>query len=125
MMGCAAARNKGTCDNRLNIRRDRLEECVLHALRHHLMDPALFAEFCAEFTREMNRMRGDAGAAITAARAEIAKIARDLDMLVNVILRGGAADKINAKMVGLEAREKELERDLAQARRGLPVRLEP
>ena len=121
MMGCAAARNKGTCDNRLNIRRDRLEERVLHALRHHLMDPALFAEFCAEFTREMNRMRGDAGAAITAARAEIAKIDRDLDMLVNLILRGGAADKINAKMVGLEARKKELERDLAQAQEPPPL----
>ena len=121
MMGCAAARNKGTCDNRVNIRRDRLEERVLHALRHHLMDPALFAEFCAEFTREMNRMRGDAGAAITAARAEIAKIDRDLDMLVNLILRGGAADKINAKMVGLEARKKELERDLAQAQEPPPL----
>ena len=121
MMGCAAARNKGTCDNRLNIRRDRLEERVLHALRHHLMDPALFAEFCAEFTKEMNRMRGDAGAAITAARAEIAKIDRDLDMLVNLILRGGAADKINAKMVGLEARKKELERDLAQAQEPPPL----
>ena len=72
---------------------------MLHALRHHLMDPVLFAEFCDEFTREMNRMRGDAGAAIAAARAEIAKIDRDLDMLVNLILRGGAADKINAKMV--------------------------
>ena len=121
MMGCAAARNKGTCDNRLNIRRDRLEERVLHALRHHLMDPALFAEFCAEFTKEMNRMRGDAGAAITAARAEIAKIDRDLDMLVNLILRGGAADKINAKMVGLEARKKELERGLAQAQEPPPL----
>ncbi len=121
MMGCAAARNKGTCDNRLNIRRDRLEKRVLHALRHHLMDPALFAEFCAEFTREMNRMRGDAGAAITAARAEIAKIDRDLDMLVNLILRGGAADKINAKMVGLEARKKELERDLAQTQEPQPM----
>ena len=66
-------------------------------------------------------MRGDAGAAITAARAEIAKIDRDLDMLVNLILRGGAADKINAKMVGLEARKKELERDLAQAQEPPPL----
>ena len=121
MLGCSAARNKGTCDNRLNIRRDRLEGRVLHALRHHLMEPALFTEFCDEFTREMNRMRGDAGAAITAAREEIAKIDRDLDMLVNLILRGGAADKINAKMVGLEARKKELERDLAQAQEPPPL----
>ena len=115
LLGCARARNKGTCDNRVNIRRDRLEERVLHALRHHLMDPALFAEFCNEFTREMNRLRMDGRASIDAARAEVKKIDRDLDMLLNLILQGGAADKINARMVAMEARKKELEQMLAAA----------
>lgn len=115
LLGCATARNKGTCDNRVNIRRDRLEERVLHALRHHLMDPELFKEFCDEFTREENRLRMDGRAAIDATRAEIKKINRDLDMLVNLILKGGAADKINAKMVAMEARKKELEQTLATA----------
>ena len=40
LLGCATARNKGTCDNRLNIRRDALETSVLSGLRAHLMDPA-------------------------------------------------------------------------------------
>lgn len=53
--GCAAARNKGSCDNRLNIRRDTLEASVLNGLRTHLMEPNLFKEFCEEFTREVNR----------------------------------------------------------------------
>jgi hypothetical protein len=35
--GCSSARNKGTCDNRLNV---RLEASVLNGLKHHLMDPA-------------------------------------------------------------------------------------
>ena len=115
LLGCATARNKGTCDNRVNIRRDHLEERVLHALRHHLMDPGLFKEFCDEFTREENRLRMDGRAAIDAAKAEVKKIDRDLDMLVNLILRGGAADKINAKMVAMEARKKELENSLQAA----------
>ena len=38
LFGCAAARNKGTCDNRLNIRTDRLEDIVLAGLKHRLMD---------------------------------------------------------------------------------------
>jgi hypothetical protein len=37
LIGCATSRNKGACDNRTNIRRDRLEERVLNALRYHLM----------------------------------------------------------------------------------------
>jgi site-specific DNA recombinase len=71
LVGCATARNKGTCDNRVNIRRDRLEIRVLNALRHHLMDPALFKEFCDEFTREMNRLRMEGSTSLEAARSEL------------------------------------------------------
>lgn len=53
LLGCSTARNKGTCDNRLNIRRDALEASVLSGLRTHLMEPDLFREFCNEFTREV------------------------------------------------------------------------
>ena len=45
LLGCATARNKGTCDNRLNIRRDALETSVLSGLRTHLMEPELFKVF--------------------------------------------------------------------------------
>ena len=54
LVGCSTARNKGTCGNRLNIRRDQLEARVLTALKEHLMNPELFAVFCEEFTRRMN-----------------------------------------------------------------------
>jgi site-specific DNA recombinase len=67
LLGCAAARNKGTCDNRLNIRRDSLEASVLSGLRTHLMEPALFKEFCEEFTREVNRLRIAGGAGLARA----------------------------------------------------------
>ena len=116
MLGCSAARNKGTCDNRTNIRRDVLEERVLRALRDRLMEPSLFAEFCEEFMREMNRLRSAGRQAIDAASAEIKRIDRDLDMLVDMILRGGAAERLNARMVGMEARKRELEDALSRSR---------
>ncbi len=121
LVGCSTARNKGTCDNRTNIRRDVLERRVLDALRHHLMEPALFAEFCEEFTREMNRVRSAGRHSIDAAQAEIKKIDRDLDMLVDMILRGGAAERLNAKMLIMEARKRELETRLSQATEPLPL----
>jgi site-specific DNA recombinase len=86
LIGSATSRNKGACDNRRNIRRDRLEERVLNALRYHLMDPALFKEFCDEFTREMNRLRMEGRAAIDAAQAEVKRIERELDRLMKLIL---------------------------------------
>ncbi len=116
LLGCSTARNKGTCTNRTNIRREVLEARVLHALRHHLMDPSLFAEFCDEFTRELNRLRSAGRERIEAAAAEIKRIDRDLDRLVEMILNGGAAERLNAKMVLMEARQRELEEELAQSK---------
>ena len=121
LIGCSTARNKGTCDNRTSFQRKRLEERVLNALRYHLMDPALFKEFCDEFTREMNCLRMEGSASIEAARSELKRIERELDTLLNLILKGGAADRINAKMVQLEGRKAELEQQLTDAEAPPPL----
>jgi hypothetical protein len=42
-LGCATARNKGTCQNRLGISREALEQAILNALKQHLMQPVLAA----------------------------------------------------------------------------------
>ena len=120
-VGCSTARNKGTCSNRMAIKRVALEERVLGALKNKLMDPALFREFCNEFTREMNRLRIEGRASLEAARSEVERIDRELDTLLNLILKGGAAERINAKMVQLEARKGELERALAEAEEPPPL----
>jgi site-specific DNA recombinase len=121
LLGCSTSRNKGTCDNRTNIRRDRLEARVLAALREKLMDPALFKVFCDEFTREMNRLRMEAGASIEAARAEIRRIDRDLGKLLQAIKAGGPIESIVADMKRLEGRKAELTEKLASAHEPPPL----
>lgn len=98
MLGCSTARTKGTCANRVNIRRDVLEQRVLTSLHTHLMDPALFGEFCDEFTRELNRIRMEGSAAIAAARAEVNKLERDMDATVDMMIRlgpGNATERLS------------------------------
>jgi site-specific DNA recombinase len=122
LVGCSTARNKGTCKNRLNIRRDELEKRVLNGLKGHLMDPELFAIFCEEFTRRMNERRMEARAAIDAAHAEIPRIERDLERLVDRFLKEDeAADALHARMKQLEARKRELQVFLADAEEPPPV----
>ena len=72
------------------------------------MEPELFKEFCQEFTREVNKARMEARVSLESASAEIKRIDRELDTLLDPILKGGAADRINDKMVALEKRKKEL-----------------
>ncbi|MBW9091979.1 recombinase family protein [Rhizobium wenxiniae] len=87
LLGCSTARNKGTCDNRVNIRREELESRVLNALRNRMLDPAIFAEFCDAYTQETNRLRMESRANIDAAQAEIEKISREEGRLIDLYLK--------------------------------------
>ncbi|GAN97059.1 MULTISPECIES: recombinase family protein [Acetobacteraceae] len=115
LLGCSTARNKGTCDNRMTIRRDVLEKSVLNGLRTRLMDPALFKEFCDEFTREVNRVRMERGADLAAMRAELPRVDRELDKAIQAILDGVPGVKLKDKIGRLEARKEELTALLADA----------
>ena len=123
-VGCSTARNKGTCANRQSIRREELEERVLGALRRNLMDPAMFREFCEEFTREVNRQRIEGRTTLEAAQAEIRRIDRELDTLVDMILelgKGEATNRLHQKMLKLEARQKDLQAALSGAEEPPPL----
>ena len=107
-IGCSNARNKGTCDNRLTISRQVLEEAVLGALQHHLMDEHLCNAFCEEYTKHINRLRMDRNASLDAFKREYAKIDGDLDKLVEAIIDGVPPSKVKEKMIALENRRDEL-----------------
>jgi site-specific DNA recombinase len=115
LVGCATARNKGTCSNRLNIRRDRIEARVLTALRDRLMDPALFAAFCDEYTREVNRARIEARATLEAARGELERIDRELKKLIQAITDGVPGATLKDQFIEREERKAELTTLLATA----------
>ncbi|MBX3584496.1 MAG: recombinase family protein [Rhizobiaceae bacterium] len=116
LIGCATARNKGTCNNRVNIRRDELESRVLNALRTKLVDPELFAHFCEVFTQEMNRLRMEGRAGIASAEAELAKVNRELEKILDLYLSDALSlDMVKERSKKLEARKTELEQFLAEA----------
>ncbi|WP_323009862.1 hypothetical protein [Paracoccus sp. (in: a-proteobacteria)] len=115
LLGCSTARNKGTCDNRVNIRRDALEASVLNGLKKHLMEPDLFKEFCIEFTREVNRLRMERGADLEVARRDLDRTTRELDKAIDAILQGVPPLTLKDKITQLEARKAELTEKLANA----------
>jgi DNA invertase Pin-like site-specific DNA recombinase len=123
--GCAAARNKGTCQNLAAIKRDVLEETVLSGLQHHLMDPALVDIFCEEYTRHLNRLRMDATAAQEGRRSGLLKIKREQDRIVDAICGGVSAATVKDRMAELEMRRLELEALLANAPAPSPVLIHP
>ena len=115
LFGCATARNKGTCDNRLNIRTDAVEAIILAGLKNHLMDPDLFKAFATEFIAEANRIRMEETADVDAARRDLSRVTQQIDKLVMAIADGADALALNAKVKELEARQSQLQDRLDHA----------
>ncbi len=111
-VGCSAARNKGTCENRKSIARAEVEKRVLGALQKQLMDPELFAVFCDEFVSETNRIRAAARASADVKRQELAKVGKALDRLVQALIDGTPALAVKDKMAELEIRREHLKIEL-------------
>ncbi|MVA27881.1 recombinase family protein [Agrobacterium vitis] len=116
LIGCSTARNKGTCENRVNIRRDELESRVLNALRSRMLDPKIFAEFCDAYTQEINRLRMESRTNIDAAQAEIERIDREEQRLMDLYLKESISlEAVTERGGKLKGRKIELREFLATA----------
>lgn len=118
---CFGARDQGTCSNRLTIRREEVEGRVLAALKHKLLRQDLFEEFCAEFTREMNRLRMEHRASLSAAEREIDRIEARRKKLIEMVMDGVAPSEVKDEMNANAARREELKARLAAADQPPPL----
>jgi site-specific DNA recombinase len=122
--GCSTARNKGTCDNRLTVRRDELEAKVLDGLRDQLMHPELVATFIDEFRREVNRQRAEQDGRRDQAARQVEKTEREIRRVIEAIKAGVPGTAVKDEMATLEARRIELQTQLEAAPPPMP-RLHP
>ena len=106
--GCSTARNKGTCDNLLVIRRDQLEATVLEGLKDQLMHPELVTAFIDEFHREVNRQRAELDGNRDRTERDLEKTEREIRRLIDAIKAGVPGAAVKDEMAALEARRVEL-----------------
>lgn len=106
--GCADVRNRGTCDNRLTIRRDQLEEQVLSGLKEHLLSPDLIGVFVDEYRKEWNRLIREEEGRKAGKQAERSRIDRQIAHLIEAVKAGLFHASMNEELSRLEARKLEL-----------------
>jgi site-specific DNA recombinase len=107
-LGCFAARDQGRCDNHLTIRRGEVEARVLRALQEKLLRQDLFKEFCDEFTREMNRLRMEHRAGLSAAEREIERIEARRKKLIEMVMEGVPPSEVKDELTANAARREAL-----------------
>ena len=108
-IGCATARNKGTCSNRQMMKREDLETMVLDALRDHLMDEELCDEFCKAYTTRINDLRIQHNSSIAGYRAEMAKLERERQQMIKSIADGVPGTLLKDRAIALQAKREELQ----------------
>jgi len=122
--GCSNARNRGTCNNLLTIRRDVLEASVLSGLKTHLMTPELAREFAAEYHRELNRLNAARSGLHERHTAELGRIHRQIAAIIDAIKDGFRTPTMKEELLALEARKQELSAETERVPATLP-RLHP
>ena len=122
--GCSTARNKGTCDNLLSIRRDIIESAVLDGLKEHLMHPECVKAFVSEYHTEMNRLAATQDTERDRLARDLTKTEHDIQKLINAIKEGVPGSAIKDEMRLLEDRRQELAHAMENAPASIP-RLHP
>ena len=122
--GCAASRNKGTCDNRLTIRLDRLEDAVLSGLQERLVTPQLTKTFVEEYTREINRLRAQATAKHDLTGKRLTAVCCQINNIVTAVADGQVRPALLDRLDELEHEKRGLEREMYEAKPD-PIRLHP
>jgi len=122
--GCSTARNKGTCDNLLTVRRDNLEATVLDGLRHHLMHPDMVKTFIEEFHREVNRQAAEHDMDRDHIERDMEKTERDIQRVIEAIKAGVPGTAVKEEMATLEDRRIDLQNQLESTPAPMP-RLHP
>jgi hypothetical protein len=85
----------------------------LKALEERLLNQELFEEFCEEFTREMNRLRMEHRASLSAAAREIERIEIRRKKLIEMVMNGVAPSEVREEMNANAACREELKAKLA------------
>jgi site-specific DNA recombinase len=120
-LGCFGARGRGTCTNRLTIPRRDVEERVLRALKDKLMRQEFFDEFCREFAKEMNRLRMEHRAGLTAAKRELVRLEARRKKLVELVMDGVPGREVKDELIAIGHRRDVLEPQVKAANEPPPL----
>ena len=111
---CASFDLRGTCENRLQIKRGDLEDQILAVLKDRLAgDPELCAVFCAEYARRLKEVRIERSEEVQHCRVELAEQGVRYEAILKAEKDGHGSPELRAELNRIVARRGEIERGLA------------
>jgi hypothetical protein len=106
---CAGQKERGTCRNRMSVRKEPLETATLAILQEHLLTGEHVRLFTDEFEREMQRLTREEAGWDDAAQLRLKQITTELDNLYQNLLAGIASPALRAMIAERETEKMRLE----------------
>jgi site-specific DNA recombinase len=101
-LGCVAHREKGTCSNNHIVLLTALESRVLDGPKDRMLTPEIFAEFAAEYRRELKRLHVSETSKHETSATELGELETRIDRVVEAFAEGTASPTLKAKLSELE-----------------------
>lgn len=117
---CSNHISKGICSNSRTIRREELETRVLSGLKGRMMAPEVAAEAMRAYAEETSRLNRERRSSNHAWKAELAKIEKQIRLILEAIKAGMFHESMKDEMTALEARKSELTALLGEAPQDTP-----
>ncbi|MFC7047940.1 recombinase family protein [Emcibacter nanhaiensis] len=118
--GCFNARNRNTCSNTHTIKRQRIEERVLHGLKDKLITPEVVETIIREMQQEANRLQRERLQGHDQKKKDLAAIESKMMRYVEAIGDGTDLPLMHTQLKELEVERKRLEQELSQEPIKLP-----
>jgi site-specific DNA recombinase len=122
---CSTHREKGTCNNGRKVRIDEFEQRVLDGLRTRLLAPDAMAAAMKEYHEERRRLRAEERQRRERLTAQLSKLDRQIDNLVDAIAEGVASAAMKAKLTSAERERGAIAKELATVTDDEVVELHP
>ena len=100
---CTNYFNRGTCHNDLYIRRDVLEERLLHQLQSELLQPEVIDFAIAEFGRQLRTALASMSSEVVGLRRRKEQLGTEIRRLTDAIAQGGPLDSLLSELASRES----------------------
>ncbi|MFC7049482.1 zinc ribbon domain-containing protein [Emcibacter nanhaiensis] len=120
LYGCFNARNRNTCTNKHTIKRQRIEERVLHGLKDKLITPEVVETIIREMQQEANRLQRERLQGHDQKKKDLAAVNSKMMRYVEAIGEGTDLPIMHTQLKELEVERKRLEQELSQEPIKLP-----
>ena len=100
--GCSRSRNKGTCDNRVSIKKDLLESAVINYLKDELIKPDVIDAFIQEYNRHLKTLNQSNVKNAKSNQKKVTELQKQKANIIDSIKKGIPVEYVKEELTKIE-----------------------